>query len=118
MISNNKNISKKRVLVAMSGGVDSSVAAYILKKQGYDLIGVHMKFWTEQDGNDLGHLTSKDNKCCSIEGVEDSSNGDIVDIRGKVIGKHIGLSYYTIGQRKGIDTSLRNIISYFSTYLI
>jgi len=35
----------------MSGGVDSSVAAYILKRQGYDLIGVHMKFWTEKEGS-------------------------------------------------------------------
>lgn len=51
---------KQRVIVGMSGGVDSSVAALLLKQQGFDVIGVMLKLWSEE-GFD------RENQCCSIE---------------------------------------------------
>ncbi len=61
-------VSKGRVIVAMSGGVDSSVAALLLKEQGFEVIGVTMRLWTvERD--DLPALSKR---CCSVEDVEDA----------------------------------------------
>ena len=61
-------MSKGRVIVAMSGGVDSSVAALLMKRQGYDVIGVTMRLWTVQR-DDLPRLSKR---CCSVEDVEDA----------------------------------------------
>ena len=61
-------MTKGRVIVAMSGGVDSSVAALILKQRGYDVVGVTMRLWTVERDDVPAH--SK--RCCSVEDVEDA----------------------------------------------
>ena len=58
---------KKKVLVAMSGGVDSSVAAVLLKKQGYDCIGIYLNFWTDPTSPEESTSSNfPQNKCCSV----------------------------------------------------
>ena len=61
-------MSKGRVIVAMSGGVDSSVAALLLKEEGYEVIGVTMRLWSVQR-DDLPPLSKR---CCSVEDVDDA----------------------------------------------
>ena len=65
-------VKKKRVIVGMSSGVDSSVAAAILKKQGYDVVGVFMHFWKEPLAGQAAQNSLVENKCCSIESLEDA----------------------------------------------
>ena len=59
----------KKALIAMSGGVDSSVAAYLMKEHGYDCIGVTMKLFQNEDAG-----VSRKKSCCSLDDVEDARN--------------------------------------------
>lgn len=61
-------MARPRVVVGMSGGVDSSVAAALLAEQGYEVVGVTMRLWTEErPGEFRGHQ-----QCCSIEDIDDA----------------------------------------------
>ena len=73
-----------KVLIAMSGGVDSSVAAYLLKKQGYDCIGVTMKLY---DDETIG--AGRTNTCCSLDDVEDARSAAV----------RIGMPYYVFNYK-------------------
>jgi tRNA-uridine 2-sulfurtransferase len=55
----------KKIAIAMSGGVDSAVAAALLAKQGYQVTGVHLSLWCEGGKDNL-----RENKCCSTESLE------------------------------------------------
>jgi len=78
--------TKGRVLVAMSGGVDSSVAAVMLREEGYEVIGITMKTW---DYSSAGGKSHKETGCCTLESMNDARqialkfgfNHFIVDIR-------------------------------------
>lgn len=72
----------KKVLVGMSGGVDSSAAALILKNQGYDVSGCTMRLYTNED---LGEDFPEEGGCCSLSDVDDA----------KSVCRRIGIEHYT-----------------------
>lgn len=69
------------IVVAMSGGVDSSVAAALLVEQGYNCIGVMMRLWAE-----VGPGEGSANKCCSLESVNDA----------RLVADRLGIPFYLI----------------------
>ena len=56
--------TKQRVLLGMSGGVDSSVAGYLLREQGYEVVGVTMKVWPQDC------ISRAEDKCCGPQAVQ------------------------------------------------
>ena len=79
----------------MSGGVDSSVAAYLLKKQGYDVIGLTFRGWP-QDCRSI-----EEDKCCGPQAVADA----------RMVAHSLDIPYYVIDE---IDTFRREVMEYFA----
>ena len=83
---------KIKVIVGMSGGVDSSVTAALLKKAGFDVVGVMAKFWKEG--------ASKENRCCSIESEK----------LARLVAKEIGIPFYVVNLEKEFK---KKVVDYF-----
>ena len=81
--------SKTRVVVGMSGGVDSSVTALLLKEQGYDVIGIFMKNWDDTDEFGV---------CTATEDYKDVA----------AVADQIGIPYYSVNFEKSIGIAFLN----------
>ncbi len=90
-------MSKGKVVVGMSGGVDSSVAALLLKEQGYEVIGVTMQIWQEEDSM----ACSRANGCCGLSAVEDARR----------VAQTLDIPYYVMNFRQEFQ---KNVIDYFT----
>ena len=87
---------KGRVVVAMSGGVDSSVAALLLRDEGYDVIGITMRLWTlERDDLPVSNRT-----CCSVEAVDDAAR----------VSQVLGIPWYQMNFEESFKA---NVVDYF-----
>ncbi len=87
--------TKQRVVVAMSGGVDSSVAAVLLKEEGYEVIGITMQLWPKEECGQ-----SRDKSCCSLEGIRDA----------RYVAQKIGAPFYVVDFHKEFK---KFVIDYF-----
>ena len=95
-----KSKSREKIVVGMSGGVDSSVAAALLKRKGYDVIGVTFKTWPKSEcGTSFGRA------CCNLEAVT----------RSRAVCEELGIPYYVFDMSKEFK---KEVINYFlSQYL-
>jgi tRNA-specific 2-thiouridylase len=91
-------MKKERVVIAMSGGVDSSVAAAILKDEGYDVIGVSMQLWDYSSVEDKDGAT--EGSCCSTEDLEDARR----------VADKIGIPFYVMNMQDAFTTE---VVDYF-----
>ena len=73
---------KKRIVVGMSGGVDSSVTVSLLQKQGFEVIGATMQLLPKED--------AKKSACCNLDAVDDA----------KRVAYKMGIAHYTINSRE------------------
>ena len=86
----------KKVVVGMSGGVDSSVAAYLLKEQGYDVIGVTMQIWQDEERA----VEEENGGCCGLSAVDDARR----------VAAALDIPYYVMNFKKEFK---ENVIDYF-----
>lgn len=90
---------KPRVLVALSGGVDSSVALHLLHEQGYEVIGAHMKLW---DFSEVGGEMKKDGRCCTLESIDDC----------RAVCNAVGAPFYVLNMVDSFrETVINNFVS-------
>ena len=89
-------MEKKKVVIGMSGGVDSSVAAWILKEQGYDVIGVTMQIWQDEDPLQV----EENGGCCGLSAVEDARR----------VAAQLQIPYYVMNFKKDFK---EKVIDYF-----
>jgi tRNA-specific 2-thiouridylase len=90
------NETRQRVLLGMSGGVDSSVAGYLLREQGYNVIGVTMKVWPQDC------ISRAEDKCCGPQAIADA--------RG--VAHALGIPHYVVDEA---DQFERVVIDYFAS---
>ena len=86
----------KKVVVGMSGGVDSSVAAYLLKEQGYDVIGVTMQIWQDEETKQI----EENGGCCGLSAVDDARR----------VAEVLGIPYYVLNFKKEFK---QHVMDYF-----
>lgn len=90
-------MAKGKVVVGMSGGVDSSVAAYLLKEAGYDVIGVTMQIWQDDDTA----VQQENGGCCGLSAVDDARR----------VAQAIGIPYYVMNFKTDFK---EKVIDYFA----